>query len=301
MVAPAEPDARALDRPRFVRTDDGLDLALYDLGGDGPDLLLVHATGFCAGVWAPVAERLAGFRVAALDVRGHGGSSAPDLDRPPGMSWAGTGRDVLTAVESLGLTDPLGAGHSMGGASLLIAELDAPGTFRSLWAYEPIVFPTAIAAEASVSNPLAEGARRRRASFPSARAAFDNYASKPPFDALDSDGLWAYVHHGFAEQPDGSVTLRCRPEVEAATFEMGPRHGTFERLGEVSIPVTVVRGVDVVGPASFAPIIASALPHGRLEDHPDLGHFGPLEDPARIAASIAATFGGDEQCRTENV
>lgn len=290
MASSMNPDVDAFDHPRIVAGSDGLRLAIYDLGGEGPDLLLVHATGFCAGVWAPVAARLTGFRVTALDVRGHGRSEPPPLDHPPGMSWAGTGRDVLTAVDALGLTDPVAAGHSMGGASLLIAELDRPEVFRSLWGYEPIVFPAAIAEATDGSNPLAEGARRRRASFPSARAAFDNFASKPPFDALDPRSLQAYVHHGFEELPDGSVTLRCLPEVEASTYEMGSRHRTFERLGGITTPMTVARGRDELGAASLAPGIAAALPHGRLENHEDLGHFGPLEDPGLIAASIAAAF-----------
>lgn len=292
MATPSPLDVRALERPRFVPGRDGLDLAVYDLGGDGPDLLLVHATGFCAGVWAPVAERLAGFHVTALDVRGHGRSAAPDLSARSAMSWDGTGADVRSAVDALGLRSPVAAGHSMGGASLLIAELERPGTFRSLWAYEPIVFPPEVTADAGRRRPnhLADGARRRRATFTSEQAAFDNYASKPPFDVLDPAGLRAYVHHGFARQPDGSVTLRCRPEVEAATFEMGPRHHTFERLGEVSAPMVVVRGRDEVGPAAFAPGIVDALAHGSLEEHPDLGHFGPLQDPATIAASIVAAL-----------
>jgi pimeloyl-ACP methyl ester carboxylesterase len=282
----SRPDPAALDHPRLVPSTDGVEIAVYDLGGDGPDLLLVHATGFCAGVWAPVAAHLDGFRVAALDVRGHGRSAAPDLSEVPGMSWAGTGQDVLTAIDALGLTEPVAAGHSMGGASLLIAELDRPGTFRTLWAFEPIVMPPEVASM-SGSNPLAEGARRRRPSFPSARAAFDNYASKPPFSALDPAALQAYVHHGFRTEPDGTVTLRCRPEVEAATYEMGPQHHTFERLDGVGIPVTVVRGrEEPFSPAVFAPEVAAALPDGTLEDHPELGHFGPLEDPTAVAASI---------------
>lgn len=287
-MATAPPDLDALDHPRFVTGEDGLRLAVYDLGGDGPDLLLVHATGFCGGVWAPVAKHLDGFHVTALDVRGHGRSDAPTIDVAPGMSWAGTGADVLTAVDALGLSDPLGVGHSMGGASLLIAELERPGLFRALWAYEPIVFPPSVLDAPGRPNPLAEGARRRRATFPSARAALENYASKPPFDALDAEGLGAYVRYGFASAADGSVTLRCRPEVEAATFEMGPRHRTFEQLGRVAPPTTVACGRIEVGPAAFAPAIAAALAHGRLEEHPGLGHFGPLEDPTAIAASITA-------------
>ncbi|MEZ5347997.1 MAG: hypothetical protein R2714_02190 [Microthrixaceae bacterium] len=33
-------------------------------------------------------------------------------------------------------------------------------------------------------------------------------------------------------------------------------------------------------------MIADRLPAGHLEDHGDLGHFGPLEDPLAMARSI---------------
>ena len=269
------------DTPRAVASTDGVDLAVYDLGGTGPDLLMVHATGFCAGVWEPLAERLQGFRRAALDVRGHGRSSTP-----ASMSWDGTGRDVLATVDALGLERPVGVGHSMGGASLLMAELARPGTFRALWLFEPIVFPHPLPEAISGPNPLAHGARRRRPDFASREAAFDNYARKPPLDELDPASLEAYVRYGFLVRDDGSVTLRCRPEVEAATFEMGPQHRTWERLGAVGCPVTVVRGRVEPGPAALAPGIAERLPHGVLEEHPELGHFGPLQDLDGTARSI---------------
>jgi hypothetical protein len=44
----------------------------------------------------------------------------------------------------------------------------------------------------------------------------------------------------------------------------------------------------VAGPASFADRVADALPRGHLEAHDDLGHFGPLEAPGRMAASVQA-------------
>ncbi len=290
----AAPDISMFDHPTYTPGADGLRIATYDLGGDGPDLLLVHATGFCAGVWGPVASRLEGFRVTALDVRGHGRSDAPDLDgtdQERAMSWDGTGADVLAAVDSLGLNDPIAAGHSMGGASILIAQLARPGTFRELWAFEPIVMPPEVAAM-SRQNPLADGARRRRPSFPSTQAAIDNFSSKPPFSVLDPNALAAYVRYGFRELEDQSVALRCSPEVESATYLMGSQHHTFERLRDVDVPVTVLRGrSEPISPAAFAPLIADALPNGVLEAHDDLGHFGPLEDPSAIAKSIRSALG----------
>lgn len=281
--ATSSAEFRPLPPPRQVDSSGGVHLATYDLGGEGPDLLMVHATGFCAGVWSPIAERLTDTRLAALDVRGHGRSSVPE----GGMAWEGTADDVLATVDALGLSDVFGVGHSMGGASLVLAEQARPGTFRGLWLFEPIIFPDELRMPTDEENPLSAGARRRRAVFDSPGAAVQNFASKPPFDALDPAALAAYVEYGFDMLPDGSVTLRCRPDVEAQTYTMGAHHHAMEHLGELGCPVTVVRGrVDVPGPAALAGLISERLPHGRLEEHPELGHFGPLEAPGAMAGSI---------------
>jgi pimeloyl-ACP methyl ester carboxylesterase len=280
MAAPTPTDP--FERPRTVRSSDDVALAVYDLGGDGPDLLFVHATGFCAGVWGPLAERLDGFRRVAVDVRGHGRSTVPTGD----LAWRGAADDVLATVDACGLDRPFGVGHSMGGAALLLAEQARPGTFDGLWIYEPVVFPPGTF-PADGPNPMSEAARRRRPDFDSAAAAVANFSAKAPLDELDPDCLDAYVRHGFEERPDGSVTLRCRPEVEAATYRMAPDHDALEHLGEVGCPVTVLVGRDdPFGPGRFAADIAGRLPHGRLEEHPELGHFGPLEGLDAMAASI---------------
>jgi pimeloyl-ACP methyl ester carboxylesterase len=277
--------ASQLPAPVVIDSPDGTPIATYDLGGSGTDVLFVHATGFHAGVWTPLIDHLESVRPALLDVRGHGRSGVPDA----GMDWHGTAEDVLATVDALGLERPFGVGHSMGGASLLLAELARPGTFRGLWIFEPIVIPPDLVdARDGGENPLSAGARRRRDRFSSFEEAFTNYASKPPFAALAPEALGAYVVDGLRDDGDG-VTLRCRPEVEAATYEMGGRHSAWGRLGELRCPVVVARGSDAVpGPAGFAPRVAERIPGSVLEDHPRLGHFGPLEDPEGIAAHVRA-------------
>ncbi|MGZ4757554.1 MAG: alpha/beta fold hydrolase [Acidimicrobiales bacterium] len=256
-------------------------------------ILLCHATGFHGMVWAPLARHLEGFVAFAPDLRGHGDSPAP-ADRD--MDWNGFADDVLAVVDAMAASGIdvghlVAAGHSKGGASLLLAKQRRPGTFGAIYCYEPVVMPpplrTVMGADEGRANPLAEGALRRRATFASRDEAYANYASKLPLSALDPEALRAYVDHGFADQPDGTVTLKCRPEVESAVYRMGGLHDAFDHLGAVRCPVTIGVGeADEGGPAAFASMIVDALPQGRLAEYPDLGHFGPLEDPARIAASI---------------
>ena len=73
-----------------------------------------------------------------------------------------------------------------------------------------------------------------------AMAISPNMQAKPPLNVLAPEALRAYVDHGFADEPDGSVRLKCLGENEARTYEGSQTHDAFERLGEVSCPVLVL-------------------------------------------------------------
>ena len=277
-------------------TPDGVDLALYDFGGSGGDLLLVHATGFCAGVLLPLARALGDrFHCRALDLRGHGRSGRPaDGD----FAWSGFATDVLTALDAFGLDRPAAFGHSCGGAALLLAEQSRPGTFASMYLFEPVVVPDQPVPFPLEENPLSTGARRRRETFPDAEDAFVNFSSKPPFDSLDPDVLLRYVVDGFEEVPaaeggDGrSIRLRCARDDEAEVYVRGFGNGAFARLPEIDCPVTFAygTGTDAFG----APVMAAdaaRVPGAVVAAFDGLGHFGPLERPVDVAARVGEVLG----------
>lgn len=271
---------------RIVSTDD-VSLAVHDFGGDGSPLLLCHPTGFHGMIWAPVAAELTKtHHVWAVDFRGHGDSSLPASS----LDWGGMGDDVRAVVEHIGEgAQMVGAGLSMGGAALLLAEANRPGTFASLWLFEPIVVPR-IDRSQLPGNPMADAARRRRAVFPDREAARANYAAKPPLATVNPAALEAYVQHGLRDLPDGTVGLKCSPETEAEIFDEGTNNGVFDRLGEVKCPVTVAASGDGGFPAQMATTVASNLPDGHLEHFDDLTHFGPMESPHTIAQAIHAAL-----------
>lgn len=270
-----------------VRSTDQVDLRVHPLGGDGPPLLFAHATGFHGRVWEPIAAHLPQFTTWSIDLRAHGDSTAP-VDRP--LEWEGFADDVLAVVDALGLDRPYGVGHSKGGAALLLAEQRRPGTFRALYLYEPVVMPPEIATGRNPDNPLSNGARRRRDTFASVEEAIANYGAKPPFASLHPEALRAYVEHGFAPTEDGLITLKCRPADEAEVYAHGSAHQAFLALGEVHCPVTIALGIEETVPAVFGRAIAENLPDAVVESIPTLAHFGPLEDPALVARSIATAF-----------
>ena len=270
----------------MVRSTDGVAVAVHDLGGDGPPLLLAHAVGFCGRVFAPLAGRLgARFHCWALDLRGHGDSETPiEVD----FAWPGLADDVLAAVDGLGLEGAVGVGHSAGAAAVLDAEARWPGAFSRLWCFEPILWPAPPPLPPRIA--LIAGALRRREGFPSRAAAYADIAAKPPLDALHPDALAAYVDCGFADDEQsgrGAVRLKCRRDSEAAMYRQGLAHDGFSRLGEVGCDVVVALAGDssAIG-ADVARAQVAALPHGRLEVFDDLSHFGPLEDPDAVAAAV---------------
>lgn len=280
--------------PTLIESSGGVAVAVHDLGGPehAPILLLVHATGMNAEAWRPFAGGLVGaHRVVAVDVRAHGAARTPD---DPDLRWPSITDDVVAVLDSGALpAGPLhGIGHSMGGACLVLAAERRPGAFRSLWLFEPVIPPPGSMLGGPGDNPMAEAAERRRPSFASLDAAYDNYASKPPLDAFHPDALRGYVEGGFAPDGDG-VTLRCRPAWEAATFRMGGANGAWDALPTLDLPVTIAVGAaSELGPASFAEDVAARLPRGRLERHPELGHFGPLQDPEGLAARVTGWVAG---------
>lgn len=274
---------------RTIESTDGVEIALHRLDGEGAPLLLAHATGFHAMVMAPLASRLDGFGCWAPDMRGHGDSVTPP---DTSFDWAGFRDDILAVVDAIGAERISAVGHSMGGAALLLAEQARPGTFEALYLYEPVVFPPDVFTKLMDENPMSAAARRRRRSFDSVETAIENFAAKPPMNAFDDDVLRAYVDHGFIRDADGTIHIKCDPEHEAAIYMTGGTHDAFAHLGEVGCPVTVAAGNNTVpGPGLLAGMIADELPDSRLVTFEDLGHFGPLEDPAAVAASVLEAFG----------
>jgi pimeloyl-ACP methyl ester carboxylesterase len=271
-----------------IDSTDGVALELLDLGGTGSPVLIAHATGFCGAAYAPLVPVLGErHHVWALDFRCHGASGRPASGQ---VSWEAMIDDVLAAVAAIGDGPVHGLGHSMGGACLLGAEARVPGTLRSAWVFEPIVIPPEWGDASPGDNPLAASARRRRPSFASKAEALARYAGRPPLGLLRADALAAYVEHGFADQPDGTVALRCAPDDEASVFE-APGKPTLADMAAVAVPAVVAHGVrEPFGPQAFAPRVADALPRGSARAYAHLGHFGPLEDPTTVATDAAAHF-----------
>jgi pimeloyl-ACP methyl ester carboxylesterase len=279
-------------RPRETRVlePDGVLTVLHDFGGEGTILLFAHATGMHGWIWKPVVDHLVDqARCVAIDLRGHGDSTMPaDFD----LTWNGFGRDVLAALHVLGDAEIIGVGHSLGGAALLMAELEVPGSFQRLFLYEPAVHAQNIDGGGEsllvARDTMVDLTNRRRARFASRAEAFANYASKTPMAQFQAAALTAYVDHGFTAQTgDGNegVVLKCRPDTEARIYAAYDPD-IAARLHEITCPVTVVTGSE-----------SDALQRGTVEvlarqfDSPPVvlsgvDHFGPMQQPKQFAEAL---------------
>jgi pimeloyl-ACP methyl ester carboxylesterase len=292
VTATADSDGAPRDVVIRISAPDGSVIAVHDLGGEGEPLLLAHATGFHGMIFAEFARHLSGYRCLALDLRAHGLSVAAE---DWAGSWASFADDVLTVVDELKLVRPFGFGHSCGGATLLLAEEARPGTFQHIYCYEPIVPPLLEPTAPDLENHMSAAANRRRPEFASKAAALANYASKPPLNSFSPATLAAYVEFGFEEVEDGRVRLRCRPGDEATVFAHSMTHDAFLKLPAVACPVDLACGRET---DSFGEDVVNAIAH-RLRDagraqrttvFAGLGHFGPLEHPAFLAAAVRSAF-----------
>ena len=272
---------------KVIPSIDGVSIVMHDFGGQGSPILLSHATGFHAHCFAPLAQQLsAHHRVMGFDHRGYGDAERID---PATIEWKMYGDDALAAARYfssvVGEQKIIGVGHSMGGASLLMAAHREPSLFSALIVFEPIVFPPPPPnSPPRPENPLAGGARKRRSQFPSFDDALENFASKPPMSTFHPLARESYVRHGFSLTDDGDIELKCLPEHEARTYETGGTSGAWEELPSITTPVWVVSGAPApFQPSSFALNVAEQIPHATYIQYDELGHFGPLERPDILA------------------
>jgi len=278
---------------------DGIGTAWLDWGGDGPAVVLLHPNGFCAGVYDPLARRLASrHRVVGIDLRGHGASD--DVVESAFLGNDAMALDVLAVADHLGLDRFALIGVSFGGGVGIEVAAVAPERVAAL------VLCEAIAIEAQAreqqhfgyrdspdggDHPLAVGARRRRDVWDHRKAVLASYGSRPPMDQLAPEALAGYVRWGFRDRSDGTVELACRPETEAQIFSSTDRHGpvqAFDALRRIAadgrVPTAVMAGNRTdLDPSWFR---AQAATLGVDLQLIDGGHFCLFEDTARAEQLI---------------
>ncbi len=235
--------------------------AYGDAAAGRPPVVLVHGAGGTHLHWPPQVRRLAGARVLALDLPGHGQSAAADAATQAASSIEVKASAVLAVLDALGIARAVVVGHSMGGAIALALALARPERVAGL-------------------GLVGTGARLR--------------VAPEILDGLTRDfagTVAAIVERMFGPQaPERlkALALKRMLEVDArvlrADWDACNAFDVRERLGEIAAPCLVVTGsADVMTPEKYARFLAESLPAARLHVEAGAGHMVMLERPEAVA------------------
>jgi pimeloyl-ACP methyl ester carboxylesterase len=246
----------------------------YEVAGQGPALLLLHAFPLSLAMWEAQAQALAPrLRVVRFDARGFGGSV------PAGgpLTMDRIADDGARLLDALGIERAAVGGCSMGGyAALAFARRHAP---RMSALYLQDTRAGADSGEAREGRlRLAERVEREGAA-PAAEAFLPRLIGETTK----------------REQPELAASLRERilatppAAIRDALLGLAARADSRPLLGSISAPTLVLVGAeDVITPPAESEAMAAAIPGARLEVVPRAGHLANLEQPAAVNAALEA-------------
>lgn len=254
---------------RFLDRDEGR--IAYNVTGDGPLVVAVPGMGDLRSTYRHLVPALvaAGFRVAAMDLRGHGDSDATFTAHDDEAAAS----DVLALVEHLGGPAIL-VGNSMGAGAVTLVAAQRPDLATGLVLIGPFVRnPTTGAATLLMFRAMMGG--------PWATRVWAGYLPKLYPGRRGED---------FQTHRRAIVESLRRPGRRSAfTATTRTTHAPVDAvLDRVVAPTLVVMGThdpDFPDPAAEAAFIADRLP-GRAVMIEDAGHYPHAEYPERTVPAV---------------
>jgi pimeloyl-ACP methyl ester carboxylesterase len=261
---------------RRVLERDGASIAWRE-AGDGPAVVLLHATLASGRELEPLVTTLAGdgFRVLAPDRRGsgdtrvHGDAPSAPIDASVHVA------DLVAILEAAGTGPALVAGHSFGGCIALELAAREPGLVAGVWAWEP---PYAPVAPGSIRAQLEAIGRRTvdgaaQGGPPAAAGAF--------FDAVSAPATVAGLPPSARERIEAAGAAAI-----ADASLLGLDAGG---LAAIRCPVIVATGgASWPAYAAIAAALAERIPTAAVESHAGAAHMTPISRPDLAAGSIRA-------------
>jgi lipase len=262
---------------------------LYE--GDGPVIILMHATGFSPWLWHPIARGLAPrWRVIAPYFCDHRETDPAQ----GGLSWLTMAEDLARFCAALDLDRPGLVGHSMGATIITLTHAKFGLTTRGLALIEPIFFPKDLyKIEVTLKqHPLASRAIRRRDHWVNREEARAYLLSKSLFKNWDPEMLDLYIDYGMKEAEGGGLKLTCSPKKEASLFMGSMEYDPWPLLPQVICPVLILEGEKSPNRGFIdLKMAASAIPRSTYRMISDTGHLIPMEQPRLTFEIIDGFFG----------
>lgn len=249
---------------------DAIDLAYEAFGAPGkPVLLLIHGGTASRRAWDLVTPDLrAGYRIIAVDLRGHGQSPVPSA----GYSAPQLKADVNRLIDKLGLERITLVGHSLGGMTAILLAASRPDVVERLILLNAPVTPNAIHALTGLASRV-----HSPGFFPLSQAFIEEWS--PPPLGLPAVTLATQRAH----------LLALHEVVWKQMFGELARTDITTALKEVKQPTLILWGAKdgLLGPAQHQQLQAG-IANSRLVVIDDAGHSPHTATPARVAAEIAA-------------
>jgi pimeloyl-ACP methyl ester carboxylesterase len=254
-----------------LRTADGGSINVVETG-NGPPIVLVHGVTLSMRTWVRQFPALSarGFRVIAVDQRGHGASIAGDS----GHGVEHIGDDLALVLRELDLRDAILIGHSMGGIAVQSFAIRHPDVARERVRGLILLSTLCRTPVGSRSTQL--------------RDAIEHVTRRAP----DSTRLWKtknlgflLARIGFGREPYASEVelvrqmLRdCPHDTRVAATRSLIGIDLTDALAAISHPTLVVCGTaDAITPPFHARQIHEAIAGSRLELVEGAGHMIMLE------------------------
>ena len=267
------------------------DICCFEWGkaGEGPSVLLLHATGFHARCWDKVVDAFpGGTHVVAVDQLGHGRSARPEI-----RDWAMIAGATAEVLESFGTSFDIGVGHSMGGHCLVQVAAALPDAIRKLVLVDPVIMPREAYQQPSDFSATSEMVGKRRNHWDGPDAMFDRFKDRHPYSLWDPAVLRDYCEYGLLPDGEGGFELACPPKTEASVYATSLTIDPWPLIENIGQPVKVLRAPQLAPGETFdfassptPPTLANRFAEGSDVYLADLTHFMPMQDPGRIAELI---------------
>jgi 3-oxoadipate enol-lactonase len=251
----------------------------YDVTGQGPAVVLLHAWIADRRMWDDVVPGLAARRrVIRYDARGFGETVVDDA-----VEYSNR-RDLIALLDHLRIERAALVGSSGGGTIALDTALE---------------FPERVAAVVSVAGGISGFDAGPTADEEAIFAEAERLEEARDFERLVEAELAIWVD-GRGGSPDRVRDVRRRvAEMDSDGYRrhaddaldgmqpLEPR--ATGRLGEVRVPVLAIVGdLDTSSSQATAGRIAAEVPGARVEEWPRVAHLPPMEQPGRFVETVAS-------------
>jgi pimeloyl-ACP methyl ester carboxylesterase len=256
----------------------------YEVTGSGPLIVLAHGMGDSRAAYHAVIPPLAaaGFRVAAVDLRGCGESSAGW----PAWSRTDIAGDLLAVIRHLGGPAVL-VGHSVSGGAATIAAAQEPALVTAVVELGPFTRKQSVRLGDLRVKRYRQGALRL-----GGVAALGRVRSWLSYLDLAYPGVKPAGWAARLARIDSMLREPGRMKALRSMFRSSPADAGAQ-LGHVRCPVLVVMGTldpDWADAQAEGSAIVAALPSGlgRLEMIKGAGHYPHDQFPDQVVALVLA-------------